>query len=365
MSTTHPAFGRFFLPGPTEVLPEILEAMTQPMIGHRVQEMEALIGGIEPGLKEIFRTRRPVYLSASSATGLMEGALRNGARRRVLSLVNGAFSQRFHRIANATGLDADPLEVPFGEVNTPEMVEEALRRGIYDAVTVVHSETSTGVLNPVREISEVVHAAGDVVLLVDGVSSVGGGALETDGWGLDFALTGSQKALALPPGLAFGVANEAILERAASKKDRGIYFDFLEFEKNIEKNQTPNTPAVSLLYALSAQVRRINEEGIERRWERHMRMAETTWSWVERVREKADVSVLAPAGYRSPCVTCIRVPEGRTGPEVVRAVKERGYTIATGYGALKEATIRIGHMGDHTVAETEAVLGAVEEVLAR
>src|SRR4051812_3673996 len=155
-------FGTFFLPGPTEVRPQILEAMMQPMIGHRVAEMEELMGRIQPRLRAVFQTERPVYVAASSATGFMEGAVRNGARRRVLSLVNGAFSERFFQIARATGIDADPLEVPWGKAHTPEMLENALARGIYDAVTVVHSETSTGVLNPVKELADITQRAGDV-----------------------------------------------------------------------------------------------------------------------------------------------------------------------------------------------------------
>src|SRR5690606_21833129 len=199
-------FGHFFLPGPTEVRPAVLAAQNGPMMGHRDKGMEELIARVQPGLRAIFRTERPVYIAASSATGFMEGAVRNGARRRVLSLVNGAFSDRFHRIARATGLEADALTVPWGEAHTPEMLEDALKKKDYDAVTVVHSETSTGVLNPIRELAEVAHAAGDVALLVDAVSSMAGAAVETDAWDLDFVLTGSQKAFALPPGLAFGVA---------------------------------------------------------------------------------------------------------------------------------------------------------------
>src|SRR5687768_1832861 len=172
-------FGRFFLPGPTEVRPETLQAMLQPMIGHRVREMEDLMARIQPGLKYVFRTDRSVYVAASSATGLMEGAVRNGVRRRVLCLVNGAFSERFYKIAASTGVEADALEVEWGEVNTPHALQKALRRGIYDAVTVVHSETSTGVLNPIKELAEVTRGAGDVVLLVDAVSSMGGTQIET------------------------------------------------------------------------------------------------------------------------------------------------------------------------------------------
>ena len=357
-------FGRFFLPGPTEVLPEILEAQLRPMIGHRGPAMEELIERLESGLRYVFRTERPVYISTSSATGLMEAALRNGARSRVLSLVNGAFSERFFRIAEACGFDADPLEVPLGEGHTPDMLEAALAREDYDAVTVVHSETSTGVLNPIDELARVTHAAGDVVLLVDSVSGVSGAPVEPDAWELDFVLTGSQKALALPPGLAFGVARESVLRRAEDNANRGIYFDFVEFERYIQKNQTPNTPALSLFFALDAQLERIRAETIEGRWARHAEMARRTWGWTEEMRDRGlGLEVLAPEGYRSPTVTCIRLPTGWTGTRVTAALAARGYTIAPGYGTLKDTTIRIGHMGDHTVDELDALLNELAEVL--
>ncbi|HET9439440.1 MAG TPA: alanine--glyoxylate aminotransferase family protein [Longimicrobiales bacterium] len=357
-------FGRFFLPGPTEVRPEILQAMLKPMIGHRGKDMEELVARLQEGLKYVFRSERPVYISSSSATGLMEAAVRNGVRRRVLCLVNGAFSDRFYRIAAACGLDADPLEVPLGEVNMPTALEKALRRGIYDAVTVVHSETSTGVLNPIRQLAEVARAAGDVVLLVDSVSAMAGAKVETDAWGIDFMLTGSQKCFALPPGLAFGVAQPNILERARTQSDRGVYFDLLEFEKNILKNQTPNTPAVSLFYALDAQLQAIRKEGIEARWARHMSMAQRTYKWVDDMRERGIMlEVLAPEGYRSPSVTCIKVPDGKSGARISSEAKARGYVIASGYGDLKDRTFRIGHMGDHTLEELEELLGVIEEII--
>ncbi|MBX6330461.1 MAG: alanine--glyoxylate aminotransferase family protein [Gemmatimonadaceae bacterium] len=358
-------FGRFFLPGPTEVRPEVLRAQLRPMIGHRGKAMEELIAGMQPMLQSVFRTTRPVYIASSSATGLMEGAVRNGARRRVLSLVNGAFSERFYQIALACGLEADALRVPLGAVHEPEAVAEALRKGAYDAVTVVHSETSTGALNPIAELAQVVHAAGDVVLLVDSVTGIGGAPVETDAWGLDFVLTGSQKALALPPGLALGVAQPSVLERAATAAGRGTYFDFVELEKNIRKHQTPNTPALSLFYALAVQLEHIRAETIEGRWRRHEAMARRCWAWVDEMRERGvALEVLAPPGYRSPTVTCIRLPQGTSGPAVVKALEARGYVIATGYGELKDTSIRIGHMGDHTVEELDAVLGELEGILA-
>lgn len=358
-------FGNFFLPGPTEVTDDILTAQAQPMIGHRGKGMEELLGRIQPRLQRVFRTERPVYISSSSATGLMEGALRNGARQRVLSLVNGAFSERFHKISVACGLETDVLEAEWGDVHTPARLADALKGGRYDAVTVVHSETSTGALNPIAELAKVTHDAGDVVLLVDSVTGVAGNVVESDDWQLDFVLTGSQKALALPPGLAFGVAQPNILERAAAKGGRGVYFDFLEFEKYALKNQTPNTPAVSLLYALDKQLERIDAETMPGRWDRHNAMAIRTWAWADEMTARGiPVSVLAPEGYRSWTVTCLTVPPGKKGSDINAAMKAKGITISAGYGKLKDSTIRIGHMGEHTLSELERVLTALEEVLA-
>lgn len=359
-----PPFGRFFLPGPTEVHPDILAAQLHPMMGHRGKGMEELMARIQPGLQRIFRTSRLVYVSSSSATGLMEAAVRNCARRRVLALVNGAFSERFYRIAIACGIPADPVEVEWGKAHTPELVADALRRNEYDAITVVHSETSTGVLNDIEALARVAHEAGDIALLVDSVTGIAGSPVETDAWQLDFVLTGSQKALALPPGLALCVARENMLARARERTARGVYFDLLEFESYAARNQTPNTPALSLLYALAEQLSRIDRESVEGRWRRHEAMAQRTWTWADEMRNAGiDVQVLAPAGARSWTVTCLRVPPGRTGTEVNAAMKARGFTIATGYGKLKDATIRIGHMGDHTVAELDTVLGTLAEVL--
>jgi len=357
-------FGNFFLPGPTEVTEDVLAAQTRPMIGHRGKGMEELLARIQPALQRVFRTTRPVYISSSSATGLMEGAIRNGARRRVLSLVNGAFSDRFHKIALACGIEADAMEVEWGATHRPEQVADALKGGKYDAVTVAHSETSTGALNPIRELAEVAHAAGDAMLLVDSVTGVAGNPVESDDWKLDFVLTGSQKAMALPPGLAFGVAQPGLLDRARGQKGRGIYFDFLEFEKFTLQNQTPNTPAVSLLFALAKQLEHIDAETLPVRWARHEAMARRTWAWADEMTARGiPVRVLAAPGERSWTVTCLTMPPGRKGSDVNAAMKAKGFVISAGYGKLKDSTIRIGHMGEHTVAELDRLLAALREVL--
>jgi aspartate aminotransferase-like enzyme len=360
-----PPFGRFFLPGPTEVRPKIVEAHRRPMIGHRGADAVALMESLQAGLREVFDTTRSVFVSSSSATGLMEAAVRNGAARRVLALVNGAFSERFADIAEACGREVDRLQVPWGGVHDPAAVADAVRSGRYEAVTVVHSETSTGALNPIREIAGAVRGAGEALVLVDSVTGVGGAELHADAWGLDFVLTGSQKALALPPGLAFGVASERMMACSRQMEGKGVYFDLVAFEENLARMQTPNTPALSLMHALQAQLRDIRTETMERRWARHRAMAERTWSWADRMAGERGVAlrVLAPEGGRSPTVTAVEMPGGEGAPAVVRALRERGWTVGGGYGALKERTFRIGHMGDHTVAELEGLLHELEEVV--
>jgi predicted phosphoserine aminotransferase len=360
-----PPFGRFFLPGPTEVRADVLAAMTRQMIGHRGSDIEALLARAATRLQQVFRTTQGVYTVTSSATGLMEAGVRNALRNRVLCLVNGAFSQRFHKAALNSGFAADKLEIEPGLAHTPDMLADALRHEQYDVVTVVHSETSTGVLNPIRELTEVAHAAGDVVMVIDTVSSMAAAPIEVDAWKLDYVLTGSQKAFALPPGLAFCTANERVFERARQSRHRGLYFDLLEFHDYWKKNQTPNTPAVSLLYALDVQLEHIAAEGIEARWQRHAAMARRTWAWVDEQRARGlDVRILAPEGYRSPAVTCIAAPAGRTGPQICAAMKAKGFVIAPGYGNLKDTMIRIGHMGDHTMAELDVLLDVLGEVYA-
>ena len=356
-------FGRFFLPGPTEVRREVREAMLGPMVGHRTPEAEALMERIQPGLRHTFRTGRPVYLAPASGTGMMEMAVRNAARRRVLSLVNGAFSERFARIGEACGLEVDRVAVEWGEHHTPVILADALEAGDYDTVTICHSETSTGVLNPIRELADVAHDHGAVVLL-DTVSSLSGAPVETDDWQLDFVVTGGQKALALPPGLGFAVAQEHILERARSNPHRGLYFDVLGFEKNMEKSQAPNTPAISLMYAAAVQMEAILAEGIESRWRRHRAMAERTYAWIEEMRDDGiALGVLAPPGFRSPTVTCVTLPDGLDAVDICAETRAYGYVIAPGYGRTRHDMFRIGHMGDHTVDELDGLLDVLGTVL--
>jgi predicted phosphoserine aminotransferase len=360
--------GHFFLPGPTEVHPEVLEAQARPVLGHRGPEIQALVARLQGGLQEVFQTGRPVLISTSSATGLMEAAIRNGVARRVLCLVNGAFSERFARIAASCGKQVERLEVPWGQAHDPDQVAARVAGGGFDAVTMAHSETSTGALNPVADLAGAVRMADpEALVIVDSVTGVGGAPLHTDAWALDLVLTGSQKALALPPGLAFAVTSEAFMARAAEVPDRGFYFDLVAFHDEIARNQTPTTPAVTLFYALEVQLARIARETLEVRWERHRTMAARTVEFAEGLRRDLgiEVRVLAPPGARSPTVTCLVLPEGLDGPSVVRGMRARGWVLGGGYGKLAPTTVRVGHMGDHTLDELDALLEDLGRELTR
>src|SRR5436305_547061 len=341
--------------------PEVLAAMQRPMIGHRSGAMEQLLARLEAPLAGLFRTARPVLVGTTSATGFMEMAVRNGVRHRALSLVNGSFSERFANLVRTCGKECIRLDVPLGCAVEPDMLRDALRRTPVDAVTLVHSETSTGVLQDVAALAAVVREFDDVLLLVDAVTSLAGSPVETDQWGLDFVLTGSQKALALPPGLALGVASERMLERAKTLPNRGLYFDLVSFVQATTKHQPTNTPANSLLYALETQLGRIEREGgVAARWRRHDAMRSRVEAWSE----ERGVPYVPREGRRSWTVSCLKLPDGTASKTVVSALKEAGWTIGAGDGSLKDSTIRIGHMGDHTVGALEELLALLDGLVA-
>ena len=355
--------GHFFLPGPTEVRPEILAAQNHQMIGHRGEGIRTLMAAIQVGLKEVFLTERPVVVSTSSATGLMEAGLRNGvAGGKVLSLVNGAFSERFSEISIGCDFPTDLWEVEWGTAHDTDELARRLDEERYDAVTLSQSETSTGALQDLSRIAEIAAEHPDTMLLVDSVTGVGGAEVRTDEWKLDFVVTGSQKALALPPGLAFGVASEAMMRRSEQATAKGFYFDLIPIHESLAGNETPATPAISLMYALRDQLEHMSAEGIENRWARHSAMRDRTIEWAES-RHDRGIGIFASEGHRSPTVTCVTVPEGTTGSGITAELLRRGWVVGAGYGKLKDLTIRIGHMGDHTIDELDSLLEAIDGVM--
>ncbi|MFZ2487705.1 MAG: alanine--glyoxylate aminotransferase family protein [Anaerolineae bacterium] len=354
---------RLFIPGPTEVRPDVLQAQTGPMIGHRSSDCDALIGSVESKIKQVFQTEHRVYILASSGSGLQEAAIRNGVRegRRVANFVNGAFSQRWHEVSVGCGKQAVRFDVPWGQPVRAADVDAALAGSEWDAITVVQNETSTGATSPVDEIAALLHARyPDTLLFVDAVSSIAGDWIATDAWGLDICLTSSQKALALPPGLAFAAVSDRTLARAREVTGRGWYFDFLVLEKYLVKSTTPATPAISLLRAADLQLDHILAEGLDARVARHRRLAERTRTWAT----EHGFALYAAEGHRSQTVTCIENTPGVDYAALSKFLKSRGMAISNGYGDLKGKTMRIAHMGDVTDADMQALLDALTEFLA-
>lgn len=353
---------RMFVPGPVDVADEVLQAQAAPMLPHRSKEFETIYRRASEKAQQLFYTQHRVFLTASSGTGLQEAAIRNFVDKRVLSCVNGAFADRWYEVAIANGKDTQKLEFDWDKPVHPDLVAAALKHGGFDALTVVHNETSTGLQNPVREIAEAVRkVAPDTLILVDAVSSLGGAKIEMDAWGLDMVLTSSQKCLALPPGLAIGAVSDRAMKKAEKVENKGWYFDLVRMEKHRLKDSSPATPAMSLIFALDFQLDRILAEGLENRFARHSAMAKRVQDWAE----AHDLSMYAPEGYRSQTVTTIKNDRGWDVGAMNTFLKKHGMRIANGYGALKNITFRIAHMGEIQMADIEELLTVMEEFLKR
>jgi aspartate aminotransferase-like enzyme len=356
---------RYFNPGPSWVPADAREAMTAPVVGHRTAAFREVYARIARALPGVFRTRREVPLATGSSTLVMELALVSTVRSAVLHLVCGAFSERWHAIGAALGRVADRLDVPWGRAVDPDVVRRALRRRRYEAVTVVHNETSTGVINPLAELARTIREESDALVLVDAVSSLGGAPVETDAWGLDLVLAGSQKALAAPPGLAAFTASERAEERAGRIEHRGWYTDLVRYLAEHRAGGPITTPAVPVVYALDRQLERIAAEGMAARWARHARLRDRVAGWLGGAGGElgfafASEALTAEPETRSPTVSCLKPPPGLPAPELVRRLAERGFTLAGGYGAWKDSTFRIGHMGEVGDQDLEELLAAIE-----
>lgn len=355
---------RLVIPGPVEIREEILQAQTEWMVGHRSAAFSDLFARLQVKLKQAFLTDYRVFVVGASGTGLWEGASRSCIRdgRKVLHLVGGAFSERWAKVSELNGKTVDVIEVDWGRAHTPEMVEEALRRESYDALCVVHNETSTGVLNPIREIAEVVNRYDDTLIMVDTVSGILGAEVRADEWGIDVLLTSSQKAFALPPGLAFASVSDRAIERARQVTNRGYYFDFVTLDSSLQKNNTPSTPPISLMFAADKQLDYVLAEGLPNRWQRHLQMRDMTHTWAL----DRGFGLFAQEGYRSPTVTSIdnRV-RGMDVEAMAAFMRKKHFVMDKGYGNIKGKTFRIGHMGDMSIATVEEILDGLDEFLAQ
>jgi aspartate aminotransferase-like enzyme len=355
---------KLHIPGPVEVSEKSFRAFCSPMIGHRGQGFKDLYAGIQPQLQQLLYTRQRVFISTSSAWGVMEGAIRNLAGRKVLNCMCGAFSDKWLDVSKRCGKQAEGLQVPWGSPIRAADIDKKLATGQFDALTVIHSETSTGVMSPMAEIAALKGKYPDVMFIVDSVSSMSAVPLKFDELGIDVLLAGTQKAFALPPGTALFVCSPAALAKAAAIKDRGYYFDFVEFQKNAEQNMTPSTPSIGHVYALASKLEDIFAEGLEARFARHRRTNQMTRDWAA----KHGFNLFPEPGYESVTLTCVSNgarPGGRVVdvPKLQKLVKDQGFLIDGGYGKIKGATFRVSNMGDETEKTMGELLAAMDSAM--
>lgn len=354
-------FGRNFLPGPTGVHPDVLAEMQRPMFAHYGAEMTPYLEEIQPHLRAMLGTSQPVFGVTCSGTGLLEAAIRNAVRHRVLVVVGGFFGEYFARIAEHCGKEVVRVSVPYGRTIEADQLRQLLDGPPVDAVALVHSESSTGALAPIAELAPVVRQQPGVLLLVDAISSAAGTPIDMDRLGIDFLVTGSQKALALPPGLAFGAVSPRLLERARQIPDAGYYFNVPRLVDMTTRYTLFETPALSLYLALTVQLRRIAAGGgWPARWARHQDMAERFQGWAE---GRDGIRILAPAGRRSPTVSALRLTAGQDPAVIAGALGQAGFLIGQGIGPDSGPLLRIGHMGDAEPEHLEGLLAVLEPLI--
>ncbi|HEW79543.1 MAG TPA: alanine--glyoxylate aminotransferase family protein [Phycisphaerales bacterium] len=351
---------RLFIPGPVKVNEDVLQQLARPTLGHRGKEYAQLQAETVDMLKKIFFTDQNVFLSTSSASGIWEAAIRNCVTpdETVLATCCGAFSDKWAAVAKSCGRKVDELKVDWGKPVLPEMIDEKLAAGKYAAVTLVYNETSTGLTNPVVEISEMMKEKyPDVLVFVDSVSAMVGLPLHFDKLGWDVTFASVQKAFAIPPGLAVALVSNRALEKSKDVPDRGYYFDFQQFAKSAAKNQTPTTPNIPHIMALNFQCEKLLAESMEKVWGRHKQMADHVRTWAK---EKFDI--FCEEKYASNTLTAIRNTRGINVAETINAIQEKHNTIfGNGYGRLKEQAFRIAHMGDITLDDLKELLGWIDE----
>ena len=349
-------------PGPTPLPPQVREALARDMINHRGPEFAAVLNDCVDGLKWAYQVaEHDVLILTTSGTGGLESLVANtlspGDKLLVASM--GNFGERMAQIGRAFGVDVAQLDFPAGQPVDPQRLADALRNDLsIQTVFLTHNETSTGVLNPLRELAEVVRQTRpEALLLVDGISSVGSVEVKPEAWAIDVVVAGSQKGWMTPPGLAFVSVSARAWERQAQSKSPKFYFDWEVARKSAANGETPWTPAVSLFYALQAGLKIMKHEGLAHIFERHQRLAQHTREGLAEL----DIRLLAQPRYASPTVTTAYLPEGVAGKPFLRALDERhGVVLAGGQGNLSGKIFRVGHMGWVQQSDLDAVLDALK-----
>lgn len=338
------------------VEPEVLQAMTKPMITHRTKEYKQLHGSILEKMYKMLDTDMEMYMVGGSASVFLEGAIRNGVSKKVLGMTNGSFGDRWLEISRLNGKDVKDIRVPWGKAMRAQHLEGQVDKDI-EAVHFVSNESSTGVFSPVIEIADEVRRQSDALVFVDGVTSVAGMDLDLKRADVDALVFGTQKALALPPGLAIMAVSDRLLKKSEKVESRGFYTDLKKLKKNNDENYALTTPPVSLMYALDFQLERIMKEGMPQRYRRHQEMGDMVRSWADKRN-----GIFPEEGFRSNTIGVVNRGD-IDFTDFHAKLKERGYEISNGYGEVKEKTFRIGHMGDITPKRLAELLNEMDMIL--
>lgn len=349
---------QLFTVGPVHVAQDSLDAMTKPMITHRCKEYKELHGAIVEKLRKALRTDDDIFLVGGSATVMIEGAVRNAVSDKCLGLSNGSFGNRLIECGTLNGKTVEEIHVPWGKAMKPEHLEGKVKKDT-EAVCWVSNESSTGVLSDSVALAEEVRKQNpDSLIIVDSVTSAMAADMNLPKLQPDAMVFGTQKALALPPGLAIAVVSDRILEKSKQVKNKGFYTDFVKLKKNADDNYALTTPPVSLLYALDYKLDKILKEGMDNVYKRHIEMAKMVENWAD----KKFNGLFPEEGFRSKTIGVVN--RGDLDFDTFHSkLKSKGYEISNGYGDVKQTTFRIGHMGDVTPSMLKELISAMDEVL--
>ena len=353
-------FPKLFIPGPTHVSEDILKTLSTPQIGHRTPEISELIQYIISGIQKVLYTENDVYLASHAATGLWEVGTKNSVKKGVLHAVNGAFSSKWALSSQLNGFNTKSIEFEWGYGVDPEIIDKNLKSGKYDVFAMVHNETSTGAMSNLHSISCLLKDKyPDVIWLVDAVSSMGGVQIEVDKLGIDFLLSSTQKAWGLPAGFSICSVSDRMLDLSKTIENKGYFLDLHTYKKYFLKNQTPTTPSIPHLFGLKKILEKIELEGLENRWQRHMDMAQYTREWAM----SHDQSLFTNNDALSYTLTCIKNIKKWDINSINEKLLDRGYRMDRGYGKFKGKAFRVPHMGNIYMDDLKEYLEVFNEVL--
>lgn len=349
---------KLFIPGPVDVSSDVAAKMAEPMVGHRSKAYSDLQASTVSGLKKLMKTENEVFIAASSSTGWMEAAVRNCVSKKALHIVNGAFSKRWSQISLACGKDHEIVDITWGSAIKLADIKDKLNSGEYDTLFITHNETSTGVMTPLAGFGKIC-ADNDILFCVDAVSSLAGVDLPVDDLGIDVLVVGTQKCLAVAPGMAMTSVSSRALERSANMSEKGYYFDYKVCEKYNAKNHTHSTPPIPQINALDYQIKKILDvEGLDSRFARHAQLASYTRDWAAK-----NFEMFPEEWCLSDTVSCIKNTGEHDLVELSKNLLEKGYLFSNGYGNLKGETFRVAHMGDRSLDELKEYLDNIGELL--